>query len=88
MKNGNHISFDAFNLFNAQVPDVTYYYNSWLPYDAKNPANVNNPGINPLMGATAGIDGSPGFPGSAGVADYHFHPAEGRIVRVTYGMKL
>jgi hypothetical protein len=88
MGGGRHLSFDVFNLFNVNVPDVTYYYNSWLPYDAKNPANVNNPGINPLMGATAGIDGSPGFAGSAGVADYHFHPATKRVVRMTYATKL
>ena len=86
MKKNRHLSFDVFNIFNADVPDVTYYYNSWLPYDAKNPANANSPGINPVLGAN--IDGSPGFPGSAGVADYHFHPATKRVVRLTYGLKL
>jgi hypothetical protein len=59
---------------------VTYYYNSWLPYDHKNPANANNPAINPALGAN--IDGS------AGVPDYHFHPAEKRAVRLTYGVKV
>ena len=86
MKNGRRLSFDVFNLFNANVPDVTYYYNSWLPYDAKNPANANNPAINPVLGAN--IDGSPGFPGSAGVPDYHFHPATKRVVRLTYALRL
>ncbi len=81
----NRLTFDVFNLFNANVPDVTYYYNSWLPYDAKNPANANNPAINPALGAN--IDGSPGFPGSAGVADYHFHPATLRVFRLTYSIK-
>jgi hypothetical protein len=80
LKKGSHLSFDVFNLFNANVPDVTYYYNSWLPYDAKNPANANNPAINPALGAN--IDGN------AGVADYHFHPASLRVVRLTYGLKL
>jgi hypothetical protein len=75
-----HLSFDVFNLFNAEVPDVTYYYNSWLPYDAKNPANASNPAINPALGAN--IDGN------AGVPDYHFHPAQRRIVRMTYALKL
>jgi hypothetical protein len=75
-----HLTLDVFNLFNAQVPDVTYYYNSWLPYDAKNPANLNNPAINPALGAN--IDGN------AGVPDYHFHPAEKRIVRLSYALKL
>jgi hypothetical protein len=77
---GQKLSFDMFNLFNANVPDVTYYYNSWLPYDQKNPANANNPAINPALGAN--IDGN------AGVADYHFHPAAKRIARLTYGVKL
>jgi outer membrane receptor for Fe3+-dicitrate len=80
LKKSQHLSFDVFNLFNANVPDVTYYYNSWLPYDAKNPANANNPAINPALGAN--IDGN------AGVADYHFHPASLRVVRLTYGLKL
>jgi hypothetical protein len=26
-----HVSLDLFNIFNANVADVTYYYNSWLP---------------------------------------------------------
>jgi outer membrane receptor for monomeric catechols len=80
LKKSQHLSLDVFNLFNANVPDVTYYYNSWLPYDAKNPANANNPAINPALGAN--IDGN------AGVADYHFHPASLRVVRLTYGLKL
>jgi hypothetical protein len=80
LKKGQHLSLDVFNLFNANVPDVTYYYNSWLPYDAKNPGNANNPAINPALGAN--IDGN------AGVADYHFHPASLRVVRLTYGLKL
>ena len=80
------LTFDAFNIFNAYAADVTYYYNSWLPYDAANPANANNPQINPALGAN--IDGSPGFKGSAGVPDYHFHPTEKRAVRLTYATKL
>ncbi len=81
-----HLSLDVFNLFNAYAADVTYYYNSWLPYDAQNPANANNPLINPALGAN--IDGSPGFKGSAGIPDYHFHPTEKRAVRMTYATKL
>ncbi len=68
-----HLSFDLFNIFNAEVPDVTYYYNSWLPQDAKNAANLNDPAINPALGG-------------AGIADYHFHPAEKRAVRLTYAV--
>jgi hypothetical protein len=80
------LSFDVFNLFNADVPDVTYYYNSWLPSDAKNPAYADNPTVNPALGAN--IDGAPGFKGSAGVADYHLHPAEKRTVRLMYSLPL
>jgi len=81
-----HLSLDVFNVFNAYAADVTYYYNSWLPYDAQNPANANNPAINPALGAN--IDGAPGFKGSAGITDYHFHPTEKRAVRMTYATKL
>jgi hypothetical protein len=80
MRHDQKLSIGVFNIFNADVPDVTYYYNSWLPYDAKNPANANNPAINPVLGAN--IDGS------AGVADYHFHPATRRVARLTYALKL
>jgi hypothetical protein len=76
MSKGRHLSFDVFNIFNANVADVTYYYNSWLPFDARNPANRNNPSINPALGAN--IDGN------AGIPDYHFHPTEKRAVRLTY----
>jgi hypothetical protein len=67
-------------IFNADVPDVTYFYNSWLPYNAKNSVNANNPAINPALGAN--IDGS------AGVSGFHFHAAEKRAVRLTYGVKV
>jgi hypothetical protein len=81
-----HLTLDVFNIFNAYAADVTYYYNSWLPYDAQNPANAGNPAINPALGAN--IDGSPGFKGSAGIPDYHFHPTEKRSFRLTYATKL
>jgi hypothetical protein len=80
LRRNERLTFDMFNIFNADVPDVTYYYNSWLPYDAKNLTNASNPAINPALGAN--IDGS------AGVPDYHFHPAEKRAVRLTYGVQL
>jgi hypothetical protein len=75
-----HLTFDVFNIFNANVPDVTYFYNSWLPYDLKTPGNATNPAINPALGAN--IDGN------AGVPDYHFHPATKRVVRMTYALQL
>ncbi len=74
LRKGRSLTFDVFNIFNADVADVTYYYNSWLPYDAKTPANVANPAINPALGG-------------AGIADYHFHPSTQRSVRLTYTMR-
>jgi len=71
MRGGNKIALDCLNLFNGAPPDVTYYYGSWLPQDAANPAYANNPTINPALGG-------------GGVNDYHFHPAERRIVRLTF----
>jgi hypothetical protein len=68
------ITFDMFNLLNSDVPDVTYYYNSWTRYDAT-PANLANPAINPTLGG-------------GGINDYHFHPAEKRIVRLTFATPL
>jgi hypothetical protein len=50
-------------------------YGSWVPQDAKVPAYANNPTINPLLGGS-------------GVQDYHFHPSEGRIVRLTYSLPI
>ncbi|MGB8204194.1 MAG: TonB-dependent receptor [Candidatus Baltobacteraceae bacterium] len=80
LKGSRRLSLDVLNILNADVPDVTYYYNSWLPYDAANPSNRNDPTINPALGANINT--------TAGVADYHFHPAERRIVRLTYSLKL
>lgn len=67
---GYDVRFDVFNIFNAQTDDVEYYYGSWLPQDAKNPAYARNAAINPLLGG-------------AGVNDYVFHPSEKRTVRLT-----
>jgi hypothetical protein len=71
MRGGNKLTIACLNLFNGTPPDVTYYYGSWLPQDAANPAYANNPTINPALGG-------------AGVNDYHFHPAERRIIRATF----
>lgn len=59
-----------FNIFNAQTDDVEYYYQSWLPQDAANPALARNAAINPTLGG-------------AGVSDYYFHPGEKRTFRLT-----
>jgi hypothetical protein len=65
------LTLELLNLLNSAGDDVEYYYGSWLPEDAKNPAYASNPAINPLLGGT-------------GVNDYHFHPTESRIARLIY----
>jgi TonB dependent receptor/TonB-dependent Receptor Plug Domain len=72
---GRKITLDILNLLNAESNDVTYSYGSWVPQDAANPAYANNPSINPLLGG-------------GGVNDYHFHPSEGRLVRLTYSLPM
>ncbi|HEX3467569.1 MAG TPA: TonB-dependent receptor [Candidatus Elarobacter sp.] len=67
---GARLTLDVFNVLNSTGDDVEYYYGSWLPQDAQNPANLTNPAVNPLLGG-------------GGVNDYHFHPTEARIVRLT-----
>jgi outer membrane receptor protein involved in Fe transport len=71
----SRLNLDIFNLFNARADDVEYSYGSWLPQDAKNPAYTSHPTINPLLGGT-------------GVNDYHFHPAQGRVIRLTYSLPI
>ena len=67
----NALTFDMFNILNARVADVTYYYASWLPSDAADPKLAGNPAINPALGGS-------------GVNDFHFHPSQARTVRLTY----
>jgi len=74
MRGRDRITLDLFNIFNATPPDVTYFYGSFVPQDAT-PANLANPAINPALGG-------------GGVNDFHFHPAERRIVRLTYSTHL
>ena len=72
-RGGSRINIDVFNLLNAAGDDVEYYYGSWLPQDARNPALASNPAINPALGG-------------GGVNDYHFHPTESRVFRLTYAV--
>jgi len=73
---GRRLTLDVLNLFdNTQADDVEYYYQSWVPQDALNPAYAKDPAINPLLGGQ-------------GVNDYHFHPTERRIVRLSYALPL
>jgi hypothetical protein len=69
------VTLEVLNLLDAPAADVTYYYGSWLPRDAANPAFANNPSINPALGGD-------------GVNDYHFHPSQARSVRLTYATAL
>ncbi len=73
-KHGSRLALDIFNLLDARSDDVEYFYGSWLPQDARNPAYANDPAVNPLLGGS-------------GVNDYHFHPTEGRVVRLTYTVR-
>ena len=74
-RRSTRLSLDVFNVLNANSDDVEYYYGSWLPSDGRNAAVANDPAVNPLLGGS-------------GVNDYHFHPAEGRIVRLTYALPI
>lgn len=72
-RNGSRLNLDVFNLLNSTANDVEYYYASWLPQDAKNPAFAGEPAINPALGGGA-------------VNDYHIHPTESRAFRLTYSV--
>lgn len=68
------LTLEALNIFNAQADDVEYYYGSWLPGDAANPANANDPTVNPTLGG-------------GGVNDYYFHPSELRSLRLLFTVR-
>ncbi|HTP28727.1 MAG TPA: TonB-dependent receptor, partial [Anaeromyxobacteraceae bacterium] len=61
------LTADVFNLANAQVDDISYYYASRLPNE---PRTV----LDPVTGQQVK---------SPGTNDIHFHPAEKRSVRGT-----
>jgi hypothetical protein len=69
-RGGYRLTLDIFNLLGANANDIEYYYGSWTPLDAANPAYRNDPAINPTLGG-------------GGVNDYHFHPSEQRTLRLT-----
>jgi hypothetical protein len=74
-RSGWRLSLDIFNVLNSVGDDVEYYYGSWLPQDAKNPVYATDPAVNPLLGGS-------------GVNDYHFHPTESRVARLTYAFPI
>jgi hypothetical protein len=84
VKLGSHASsrltFTVFNLLNAVSDDVEYFYQSWLPSDATNPATaaLNPAYANPCQTSGAGC----------GVNDYHVHPSDSRQFRVNYSVRL
>ncbi len=75
LNHNRSIACDVFNILGAPAADVTYYYASWLPSDAANPALARDPAINPALGGS-------------GVNDFHFHPSQARTVRLTYSTRL
>jgi hypothetical protein len=77
---GAKLKLDVFNLLNAVSDDVEYYYQSWLPSDAANPATA---ALNPAYPNACQTNGT-----GCGVNDYHFHPSDSRQVRLTYSVAL
>jgi hypothetical protein len=71
----DHAFFLVFNLRDVPGNDVEYFYGSWLPQDAKKPAYANDPTVNPALGGS-------------GVNDYHLHPTESWVFRLTYSVPL
>ena len=69
------LTVDVFNVFDAQVDDIAYYYPSLLRGE-KPPA----PGSSRSCPVT---DPFKNPPPPCGVEDVHFHPAEKRSVRLT-----
>jgi hypothetical protein len=74
------LKLDVFNVFNATADDVEYYYQSWLPFDAANPANAS---LNPAYPNACQTNGN-----GCGVNDYHFHPSDSLQLRLTYAVKV
>ena len=75
LRSGCFVRLSILNLLNAHADDVEYYYASWLPYDAANPALARNAAINPALGGS-------------GVNDYHFHPAQKLTVRLALARQI
>lgn len=80
LPHGTKLKLNVFNLLNAVSDDVEYYYQSWLPSDAANPATA---ALNPAYPNACQTNGN-----GCGVNDYHFHPSDSRQVRVTYVVPL
>jgi hypothetical protein len=69
------ITLDVLNILNSNADDVEYYYGSWTPTDARNPAYASNPAVNPALGG-------------AGVNDYLIHRTQKRSVRLTVSRRV
>jgi hypothetical protein len=80
LRHGMQLKLDVFNVFNATADDVEYYYQSWLPFDAANPANAS---LNPAYPNACQTNGN-----GCGVNDYHFHPSDSLQLRLTYAVKV
>jgi hypothetical protein len=79
LRHGSQVKLDIFNVFNATSDDVEYYYQSWLPSDALNPATA---ALNPAYPNPCQTNGA-----GCGVNDYHFHPSDSLQVRLTYAVR-
>jgi hypothetical protein len=77
-RHGARLKLDVFNLTNSVSNDVEYFYQSWLPSDASNPANAS---LNPAYPNACQTNGN-----GCGVNDYHFHPSDNRQFRVTLSL--
>jgi hypothetical protein len=90
------LGIDVLNLFDSKDNDITYFYESRLPYEWQRvgSAGARRPHIaKRLDGDNVGLDESahllpPPLLAPAGVEDIHFHPLEPRMVRLTISARL
>ena len=75
LAHGTRLTLDAFNILGSHADDTTYYYASWTPHDAANPALADNPAVNPALGGS-------------GVPDYHLHPTRKRTFRLSLNTRI
>jgi len=90
------LGIDVLNLFDSKDNDITYFYESRLPYEWQRvgSAGARRPHIaKRLDGDNVGLDESahllpPPLLAPSGVEDIHFHPLEPRMVRLTISARL
>jgi outer membrane receptor protein involved in Fe transport len=90
------LGIDVLNLFDSKDNDITYFYESRLPYEWQmvGSAGARRPNIAKRLGGdSVGVDESahllpPPLLAPSSVEDIHFHPLEPRMVRLTIGARL